>query len=366
MKISAHKTIMMLALIFNILLMTTAGCSGEKTASQKENNGQEKSAEQSDASTVAAKDKDYVAVVNGAKIPSSEVDRKIELIKKRYSDMGTPVPQDQLANMREKLINSLVEQELLYQESQSQGIDVDAATVDSDFENFKKQFKNEEDYQKQMKDLNYTEDVLKAQIKKTKTIQQLIEKNVLASVSIPEEELKSYFDSHPDEFKRPERVKARHILVKVDTNASEADKAAARKKIEGIEAQLKKNGDFEKLAAENSDCPSSKNGGDLGFFSRGQMVKPFEDAAFALAPGGTSGIVETQFGYHIIRLEDKEAAATQTFDQAKPGLQQKLKQGKIRDAVAAYIESLKNKSKTEIVSLQEPPHPAMDPASKTP
>jgi peptidyl-prolyl cis-trans isomerase C len=162
-------------------------------------------------------------------------------------------------------------------------------------------------------------------------------------------------------------VKARHILVKVDTNASEADKAAARKKIEGIEAQLKKNGDFEKLAAENSDCPSSKNGGDLGFFSRGQMVKPFEDAAFALAPGGTSGIVETQFGYHIIRLEDKESASTQTFDQAKPGLQQKLKQGKIRDAVAAYIESLKNKSKIEIVSLQEPPHPAMDPASgKTP
>jgi peptidyl-prolyl cis-trans isomerase C len=259
------------------------------------------------------------------------------------------------------LINSLVEQELLYQECQAQGISVDPSIIDADFENFKKQFKNEEDYQKQIKDLNYTEDVLKSQIKKTKIIQQLIEKNVVSTIVIPDSELKAYYDSHPDEFKRPERARARHILVKVDANASEADKTAARKKIDGIQAQLKKGGDFAKLATENSDCPSSKNGGDLGFFTRGQMVKPFEDAAFALKPGGVSGVVETQFGYHIIKLEEKEPAASLSFEQVKDELQQKLKQSKVRDALKAYIESIKNKGKVEIAKLEDKIAPVAEP-----
>jgi peptidyl-prolyl cis-trans isomerase C len=350
-----QKLMMMLAILINVMVLAATGCSSEKstTEPEKKTQGSEPSANTSD--------KDYVAIVNGTKIPTNEVDRKIELIKKRYSEMGTPIPQDQLAGMREKLVNSLVEQELLYQESQAQGISVDPASIDTDYENFKKQFKSEEDFQKQIKDLNYTEDVLKSQIQKTKIIQQLIEKNVISAISIPESELKAYYDSHPDEFKRPERARARHILVKLDANASDADKAAARKKIEGIEAQLKKGGDFAKLAAENSDCPSSKNGGDLGFFTRGQMVKPFEDAAFGLKPGGTSGIVETQFGYHIIRLEEKEPAATLTFDQVKDELQQKLKQGKVRDALKAYLDTLKNKGKVEIVMLEEKIAPVNEP-----
>jgi peptidyl-prolyl cis-trans isomerase C len=352
-----NKMMMMMAILINILLLATAGCSAEKSTTESEKKDQKQVAKPSDQPS----DKDYVAIVNGTQIPRSEVDRKIELIKKRYTEMGTPIPQDQLAGMREKLINSLVEQELLYQESQAQGISVDTAAVDSDFENFKKQFKNEEDYQKQMKDLNYTEDVLKSQIQKTKIIQQLIEKNVMSTISIPDAELKSYYDSHPDEFKRPERARARHILVKVDASATDADKAAARKKIEGIDAQLKKGGDFEKLAAENSDCPSSKNGGDLGFFSRGQMVKPFEEAAFALKPGGISPIVETQFGFHIIKLESKEDATTLTFDQVKEELQQKLKQTKVRDALKSYIESIKNKGKVEIVQLEEQKSPESEP-----
>jgi peptidyl-prolyl cis-trans isomerase C len=356
MKNSLRKPLLMLAILISLFLINTTGCSGEKSKTEPDSKSQ--SAVKSDKMT----EKDYVAIVNGTKIPASDVDRKIEMIKKRYSEMGTPIPQDQLAGMKEKLINNLVEQELLYQECQAQGFTVDDVAVETDFDNFKKQFKSEEDYQKQIKDLNYTEDVLKSQIKKTKAIQQLIEKNVISAIVIPDSDLKAYYDSHPDEFKQPERARARHILVKVDANASEADKATARKKIEGIQAQLKKGGDFAKLATENSDCPSKKNGGDLGFFTRGQMVKPFEDAAFSLKPGGTSGIVETQFGYHIIQLEEKEPASTLTFDQAKEQLQQKLKQEKIRDALKAYIESLKNKGKVEIVMLEEKIAPSAAPA----
>jgi len=350
MKQTLNKFVVMLAIFINILLIATVGCSADKT-----NKEPEKKVEES-----ANSPKDYAASVNGVKIEKNQVDQKLDLIKKRYSDMGTPIAEDQLAKMREKLVTSLVEQELLYQESKAQGISVDQATVASDFENFKKQFKSEEEYKKQMSDLNYSEDMLKSQIEKTKAIQQLLEKNVIPTITVSDEELKVYYDSHPDEFKHAERARARHILVKVDANASEADKAAARKKIESIQEQLKKGGDFAKLATENSDCPSGKNGGDLGFFTRGQMVKPFEDAAFSLKPGKVSDIVETQFGYHIIKLEEIQPASTQKFEEVKEGIQKQLKSGKTRDALVAYVESLKKKGNVEIVKVEEKQNPVVD------
>jgi peptidyl-prolyl cis-trans isomerase C len=104
----------------------------------------------------------------------------------------------------------------------------------------------------------------------------------------------------------PEQVHARHILVKVDPKADATQKAAARKKIEDIQKQLKNGEDFSELAKKASDCPSNAKGGDVGYFGRGQMVKPFEDAAFSLKPGEVSGIVETEFGLHLIKVMDKK------------------------------------------------------------
>ena len=125
----------------------------------------------------------------------------------------------------------------------------------------------------------------------------------MPGIAVSEADARAYFDAHPDEFKMPERVHASHILVKVDPNASDASKAESRKKLEGIKARLDGGEDFAKLAEENSDCPSSAKGGDLGFFTRGQMVAPFEEAAFALNPGDTSDVVETRFGFHLIKSQ---------------------------------------------------------------
>jgi peptidyl-prolyl cis-trans isomerase D len=128
-------------------------------------------------------------------------------------------------------------------------------------------------------------------------------------------------------FSYPARVRARHILVAVAPDASPAAREQARAKAEKILDQLKKGADFAKLAAQDSDDPGTRDhGGDLGFFERGQMIKPFEDAAFSLKPGQLSSVVQTRFGYHIIQVEQVEAAHSDTLAQATPRIFQILKE----------------------------------------
>jgi peptidyl-prolyl cis-trans isomerase C len=172
---------------------------------------------------------------------------------------------------------------------------------------------------------------------------------ILSKINIPDEDLKKYYEGHKDEFKTPEMVKVRHILVKVDESAPEKDKKAARKKAEGILKRIKAGEDFAKLAAEVSDDPGSKeNGGEIGFFPKGRMVKSFEDAAFALKPGEVSGLVKTQYGYHIIKLEEKKPAGVQTFDEVKENIRQKLVQDQTKSDVLAFIEKAMKDAKVEI------------------
>jgi len=176
-------------------------------------------------------------------------------------------------------------------------------------------------------------------------VNQLLETHVLQKITITEKESKKYYDSNPDLFKQPEQVKASHILIKVASDAKESEKIQARKKIETVQKKVRQGEDFGTLAKENSEGPAAQREGDLGYFSRGQMVKPFEDAAFALKVGGISGIVETQFGYHLIKVTDKKPARTLPYTEVQPMLEQHLKNEKAKTEVQSYIENLKKSAK---------------------
>lgn len=134
----------------------------------------------------------------------------------------------------------------------------------------------------------------------------------MAGVQIGDDEVKYYYDTRTDEYVHPESVRARHILLASEEAANEVLK------------QLKDGGDFAELAKERSSCPSKEQGGDLGYFERGKMVKEFEDAAFALGAGEMSGLVKTQFGYHIIKVEDKKTPYTDEFEEVKEKIKENL------------------------------------------
>lgn len=165
-----------------------------------------------------------------------------------------------------------------------------------------------------------------------------------ASETIDPKEIKSYYESNPARFGEPEQRRASHILIAVKSGASAADKAKARERAERILAEARKSpGKFAELAKKNSeDSGSASQGGDLGYFSRGMMVRPFEDAAFRLKLNEISGLVESDFGYHIIKLTGIKPGKMKTLEQAQPEIEQELKKQHAGRRFAEAAENFSN------------------------
>jgi peptidyl-prolyl cis-trans isomerase D len=156
---------------------------------------------------------------------------------------------------------------------------------------------------------------------------------------VSDAEVQQYYDEHIAEYEKPEQVQARHILFRYPPKATAEDKARVRAHAEEVLAKVKAGEDFAALAKQYSDDSSAAQGGDLGTFTRGKMVPSFERAAFALAPGETSDLVESPFGLHIIKVESKEAARTQPLDEVRTQIVDKLKQQKARELARTRAEA---------------------------
>jgi peptidyl-prolyl cis-trans isomerase C len=171
-------------------------------------------------------------------------------------------------------------------------------------------------------------------------VQVFIETTIDPKISVSPEEVETYYKEHPEMFQRPEQVHARHILMTTGAGATEATKSTALTKATAARERALAGEDFATLATEVSEGPSAPSGGDLGFFARQQMVAPFADAAFALEVGGISEIVETQFGYHVIKVEEKRPAATMSLDEVREPLADMMRQNQGGEATNTVLERL--------------------------
>ncbi len=297
------------------------------------------------APVIAASKK--AAVVNGTVISLSELDNEVNQAKRRMAQQGQMVKEADTAKLKSQILDRLIEQKLLYAQSKKEGIKISDKTIDDHLAKLQARFPSKAEFDKALKQMNLTEASLREKTREGMAIQELITKDVADKITITDDEVKKFYKSHPEFFKQPEQVKASHILIKSDAKDDQAKKDAAKKKIEDIQKKVKNGGDFAELAKKYSEGPSSKQGGDLGYFGRGQMVKPFEDAAFALKPGQVSDIVQTRFGYHLIKVTDKKAAGTVPFKDVKEKIRGYLKQQKINTALETYIKKLKEGAKIE-------------------
>nr|WP_309484782.1 peptidylprolyl isomerase [Thermosulfuriphilus ammonigenes] len=189
--------------------------------------------------------------------------------------------------------------------------------------------------------------LIKARIQQARSAilaQELIRRQIIDKTEINDAEARKYYQENKAQFSQPERIKARHILIAVEDPASADSKKAAREKAEKILARVRAGEDFAELAKKYSDDPGSREkGGDLGFFSRGQMIEPFEKAAFSLKVGEISGLVESPFGYHIIKVEERQPAQTTPYEKVKEQVREKALEAKRESVLEAYLQQLRKK-----------------------
>ena len=173
---------------------------------------------------------------------------------------------------------------------------------------------------------------------------------LLASSEPTEADAKKYYDENLDKYKQKEQIKASHILFKVEKTTPEKEKKEKLAEAKKVLAEAKKPGaNFDEIAKKYSDGPTKDRGGDLGTFSRGRMVKPFEDAAFAAKPGEVIGPVETQFGYHVIKVYEKTPESQRPFEEVKDSILTSLKARQKSKATRELLDKLKAEAKIEVL-----------------
>src|SRR5262249_42661514 len=207
----------------------------------------------------------------------------------------------------------------------------------------------QEAFEKALKDRGMTVDSLKSDARTDLSVNKVMDGAVANIPGPTDAEAKDFYEKNPDKFKEDEQVRASHILVRVDPNADAKMKARAKAEIDSVLKQAKSGADFAQLAQQHSQDGSAAQGGDVGYFPKGQMVPEFDQAAFALPVGQVSGVVTTQFGYHVIKVTDRKPARTIPLDEAMPRIKGYLEQQKKQKAAETFIDGLKKKSKIEIL-----------------
>ena len=292
-----------------------------------------------EASTVIAK-------VNEVSITRADLDRALRAMLSQ-SRMPAPTDPAQRQQLEAMALDTLIAQEVLYQAAKDIAIaDLDQQ-VAAKIEAAKARLGTPEDFQKALAQTGITEEQFKVHLARDLKIGTYIQQEVDAKANITPEQARQFYDQNPDKFKKPEAVHASHILIGTDAGATPEAKAAAKQKAEDLLAKIKGGADFAELAKAESTCPSAQKGGDLGSFGRGQMVKPFEEVAFSLQDGEVSGVVETQFGYHIIKAQGKTPSEIVPFEQVEARIMTQLKNQEVKKQLAAKVEALTQAAKVE-------------------
>jgi len=289
---------------------------------------------------------EIVARVNGQDVKRAEFERMIDTIQRRA---GQPIPVERRDEILRGALDQLVVYTLLSQECQTRQIKADPTEIDKRVQQLRGQFPNEQAFTKALKDRGLTLDNLKHDAQVDLSVNKLMDAEMSTQPAATDQEAKDFYDKNPDRFKQGEAVRASHILIHVNEGADAAARKKARAEIDDVLKQVRAGGDFAKLAQEHSQDGSAAQGGDLNYFTKGQMVPAFENVAFSLKPGQVSDVVQTQFGYHIIKVTDHKPARTVPFEEASGQVKQFLTQQHQQQHADEFIAALKKKSKIEVL-----------------
>jgi len=285
--------------------------------------------------------KNVVAKVNGETISTDTLNQQLEQLKKQYPNMFTGADgEGRLLDFKQRLLDNIVNQKLVEQAAKDKGIKVSDADVQKQIDQLRAGFKDQAQFDAALKSAGMTLDGLKAQIRNQLVTQKLIE-SLSASSKVSDSDIQAYYDKNKDQFFQKASKKASQILFKPE------DKATAQK----VLAQVKAGDDFGALAKKYSvDTASASKGGDLGY-PTSAYVPEFQAALDKLKKGQTtSALVQTPFGWHIIRVTDERAAVQQSLAEVKSQIEQIIVQQRKGDAYQTFLDDLRKKAKIEVLA----------------
>ncbi len=290
-----------------------------------------------------------VATVNGKDILQAEVEKELQNILMQYQGQASPQQMLQMqSQFKKQAVESLINRQLLFEETDKQNIEASVEEIDAELKKVSAQFETPEKFKERLEQMELSEEKLREDIKQNYRIQKLL-KSKLPAITVTDEDISLFYKDNPENFSVPEQVQASHILLSLEPDASDEVKKEKRSEIQAVLEKIKKGGDFAELARKYSDCPSKENGGDLGSFPRGAMVKAFEAVAFNLKNDEVSDIVETQFGFHIIKQTGRTEASTTPLDQVKDRISMYLETQKKSKEVETYLETLRSAAKIDYI-----------------
>lgn len=295
---------------------------------------------------------DVIVTVDGKDITHGEI---MQAVQMTMMQLSRKMPPQQLSQMYGKvyknMTDTLIANVLLEKAAANSSLAVSDADLEAEIAKIKAGAPEGKSLEEALAangmDLNEWKENLRSQM----LVGKLVEEKTAGTAEATPEEIAAFYQENIDAFKAPEQVTASHILIASDKNDTDAAKAEKKKKAEALKTQIDNGADFAELAKANSDGPSKERGGQLGSFSRGQMVPEFEEVAFNMETGTVSDIVETQFGYHLIKVTDHQPERVRSLDEASEQISSYLSSQKKQEILVAYIEGLK---KAANIVMHEP------------
>jgi peptidyl-prolyl cis-trans isomerase C len=278
-------------------------------------------------------DSPVLATVNGTPITVRQFKDRTDFLRLGFSNLSAGGPHEGEAKM--DLLGQLIEEEMYLQEARRLNIAPTAPEVEGRLRKAMADYPGGA-FEKTLKREGMALDKYKEELAKRLTVEDLINSQAYAKTKVGKADLLKYFGKHKDEFRRPLRVRARQIVV---DNKAEAD---------SILRELRKGADFQALARKRSLSPDSAMGGDLGYFSRGDMPPEFEAVVFKMRPGEISQVVKSPYGYHIFKLEELQKAKSPAFEEVEPEVRKRFLTEAGEDEFERWQEGLKGRTQIKI------------------
>ena len=290
--------------------------------------------------TVPVAASEVLARVNGAPITRAEVDRAILifLAQSRASHDLTPEARKEAENAA---LEQLIGSKLLYQNGLKLNLSDLDRLVSEKVAQAQAKFPSSAAYEAALKTNNLTEPEAREIVRHDIVVTTVLERDVIAKITISEPDLRTFYRENLEKFTLPATVQISHILIETGPEATVEEKITARDKAEKLRSRLLAGEGFAALAKSESSCPSKEEGGDLGVFGKDEMVPEFEAAVATLKPGEISQVVETGYGFHVLKLVERKSVSVRSFDEAKKEIESFLTQTRTQQAIVDYVSELK-------------------------